>query len=58
VARLCARAGLNRLSKLDLPAPVLRYERAQPGELLHLDIKKLGRILRVGHRISRNDGRS
>jgi transposase InsO family protein len=52
VARICARAGLNRLSKLELPAPVVRYERAQPGELLHLDIKKLGRILRVGHRIT------
>jgi transposase InsO family protein len=52
VARLCARAGLNRLSKLELPPPVVRYERAQPGELLHLDIKKLGRIVRVGHRIT------
>jgi transposase InsO family protein len=52
VARICARAGLNRLSKLDPPLPVVRYERARPGELLHLDIKKLGRILRVGHRIT------
>ena len=51
VARVCARAGLNRLSRLE-PAPaVLRYERAQPGELLHLDVKKLGRIMQVGHRI-------
>lgn len=38
--------------KLEPPAPVVRYERATPGELLHLDIKKLGRILRVGHRIT------
>jgi transposase InsO family protein len=30
---------------------VVRYERAQPGELLHLDVKKLGRITQVGHRI-------
>lgn len=52
VARICGRAGLNRLSRLDPPPPVVRYERAQPGELLHLDIKKLGRILRVGHRIT------
>jgi len=33
---------------------VLRYERARPGELLHLDVKKLGRIVRVGHRITGN----
>lgn len=32
--------------------PIVRYERARPGELLHLDIKKLGRIERVGHRIT------
>lgn len=52
VARVCARAGLQRLSKLE-PAPaVQRYERARPGELLHLDIKKLGRIERIGHRIT------
>jgi transposase InsO family protein len=52
VARIARAAGLNRLSKLE-PTPVYRrYERAEPGELLHLDIKKLGRILKVGHRIS------
>jgi transposase InsO family protein len=52
VARIARAAGLNRLRKLD-PAPVYRrYERAEPGELLHLDIKKLGRIVKVGHRIS------
>jgi len=52
VARIARAAGLNRLSKID-PAPIYRrYERAEPGELLHLDIKKLGRILKVGHRIS------
>jgi transposase InsO family protein len=37
-----------------LPAPPLRYERASPGELLHLDIKKLGRIERLGRRITGN----
>ena len=42
------RLGLNRLSRLDPPQPVVRYERARPGELLHLDIKKLGRIGRRG----------
>jgi transposase InsO family protein len=52
VARIAKAAGLNRLSKLE-PAPVYRrYERAEPGELLHLDIKKLGRIVKVGHRIT------
>ena len=52
VARICARAGLNRLSRLEPPPPVVRYERATPGELLHLDVKKLGRITQVGHRIT------
>lgn len=52
VARIAKAEGLNRLSKLE-PAPVYRrYERARPGELLHLDVKKLGRILKVGHRIT------
>ncbi|HYM42441.1 MAG TPA: IS481 family transposase [Steroidobacteraceae bacterium] len=52
VSRIAKAAGLNRLSKLE-PAPVYRrYERAEPGELLHLDLKKLGRIVKVGHRIT------
>ena len=52
VARIAKAAGLNRLSKLE-PAPVYRrYERAEAGELLHLDVKKLGRIVKVGHRIT------
>ncbi len=46
--------GLNRLSSLEPPRPVVRYERERPGELVHLDIKKLGRIGRVGHRIHGN----
>jgi transposase InsO family protein len=51
VARIAKAAHLNRLSKLE-PAPVYRrYERAEPGELLHLDVKKLGRITKIGHRI-------
>lgn len=45
------RVGLARLPRLAPPAPVRRYERAYPGELVHLDVKKLGRIGRVGHRI-------
>lgn len=52
VARICRRAGLVRLSQLDPVPHYPRYERAQPGELLHLDIKRLGRIVKVGHRIT------
>ena len=52
VARELRRAGLHRLRLLDPPEPPRRYERRHPGELLHLDVKKLGRIGgRVGHRI-------
>ena len=51
VAAILARAGLNRLARLTPPVPVIRYERTRPGELVHLDIKPLARILRVGHRI-------
>jgi transposase InsO family protein len=51
VARILARHGLNRLRSLEPAAPVIRYERTRPGELVHLDIKPLARILRVGHRI-------
>ena len=52
VARLLRRQGLARLRALDPPVPVQRYQWARPGDLLHLDVKKLGRIGRVGHRIS------
>lgn len=45
------RLGLNRLRRLEPPRPVVRYEHARPGELVHLDIKKLGRVGRVGHRV-------
>lgn len=51
VSRTLARAGLSRLASLDPVALPKRYERAAPGELLHIDTKKLGRIVRVGHRI-------
>jgi transposase InsO family protein len=46
------RLGLGRLRALDPRPAVIRYEREHPGELLHLDIKKLGRIDGVGHRIT------
>jgi transposase InsO family protein len=52
VSRILRRLGLNRLSALEPAEPVRRYERAHPGELIHLDIKKLGRIGSVGHRIT------
>lgn len=45
------RVGLNRLPALAPPRPVVRYEKTRPGELVHLDIKKLGKIGRIGHRI-------
>ncbi|HTO75537.1 MAG TPA: IS481 family transposase, partial [Thermoanaerobaculia bacterium] len=51
VARILARHGLSRLQSLQPKEPVIRYQRDRPGELLHVDIKKLGRIGRVGHRI-------
>jgi len=51
VAAILARAGLNRLPRLTPVGPIQRYERSRPGELVHLDIKPLARILRVGHRI-------
>jgi transposase InsO family protein len=52
VARRVRRQGLARLGQLEPPVPVRRYEWARPGGLLHVDIKKLGRIGRVGHRIT------
>ena len=52
VARVLKRAGLHRLRLLEPPEPPNRYERKRPGELLHLDVKKLARIAgQVGHRI-------
>jgi transposase InsO family protein len=52
VGRLLRRLGLARLWQLGPPVPVRRYERERPGELLHVDIKKLGRIAGIGHRIT------
>ena len=51
VVRTLQRLGLNRRPALTPPLPVVRYERERPGELLHVDTKRLGRIGRVGHRI-------
>jgi transposase InsO family protein len=52
VSRVLFRLGLNKLSALEPAEPVRRYERDHPGELIHLDIKKLGRIGSIGHRIT------
>jgi len=52
VSRVLRRAGLCRLRDLQPAPPVRRYERQTPGELLHLDIKKLGRFSRAGHRLT------
>jgi IS30 family transposase len=55
VARVLRRAGLERLSKLKPPEPPNRYQHHRAGDLLHLDVKKLGRISGyVGHRITGN----
>ncbi len=52
VCAVLARLGLNRLSRLAPPEPPNRYERRAPGELVHLDVKKLGRFRRPGHRVT------
>jgi transposase InsO family protein len=50
VSGILTRIGMGRLGRLSLE-PVERYERARPGELIHIDVKKLGRIARPGHRM-------
>jgi transposase InsO family protein len=52
VSRILQRLGLNRLSALEPAEPVRRYERERPGELIHIDIKKLGKFNDIGHRIT------
>jgi transposase InsO family protein len=52
VSRILKRLGLNRLSALEPAEPIRRYERAAPGEIIHIDIKKLGKFNRIGHRIT------
>ncbi len=52
VGRILARHRLNRWRDLEPSQPVIRYERPTPGELLHMDIKKLGKFNAVGHRIT------
>jgi transposase InsO family protein len=52
VARIVKRAGWSRLGRLEAPVLARRYEHPEPGDLLHLDTKKLGRIERLGHRVT------
>jgi transposase InsO family protein len=52
VARIVGRCGWARLHVLELPPTSRRYERAVTGELVHLDTKKLGRIIRPSHRVT------
>lgn len=52
VSRVLARAGLSKLSDLQPKEPVVRYEHAAPGDMLHIDTKKLGRIERPSHRVT------
>jgi transposase InsO family protein len=52
VSRILKRRGLSRLASLEPQEPHPRYERAKPGEIIHLDIKKLGRFSSVGHRVT------
>ncbi len=54
VAVHLARLGMGRLPPLHPPPPVIRYERQRPGELIHVDTKKLGRFQRSGHRVTGN----
>jgi transposase InsO family protein len=52
VSRWLKRIGLGKRSRLEPPEPPNRYERKRPGELVHVDVKKLGRIVVPGHRVT------
>jgi transposase InsO family protein len=52
VSAVLKRVGLGKRSRLDPPEPPNRYERRRPGELIHIDVNKLGRILKPGHRVT------
>ncbi len=58
VSSICKRVGLGRLPRLDAKQPERRYQRRRAGELIHVDVKKLARIARPGHRmLGRGPGR-
>ena len=54
VSAVLLRIGLGKRSRLEPLEPANRYQRERPGELVHIDVKKLGRIQHVGHRITGN----
>ena len=54
VSRVLRRLRLSRIRDLEPAEPVRRYEHAAPGEMIHIDIKKLGRFAQIGHRITGN----
>jgi transposase InsO family protein len=57
VSAVLKRIGLGKLSRLEPPEPIRRYEKRRPGELIHIDVKKLGRIVGgAGHRIVGRQG--
>ena len=51
VSPWCQRVGLGKRSRLEPPEPPNRYERSRPGELIHIDVKKLGRFAVAGKRV-------
>src|SRR6185503_12043247 len=52
VSRVLQRLGISKMKALEPPEPTRRYEREHPGELIHIDIKQLGRFHKIGHRIT------
>lgn len=60
VSRVLHRLGLSRMKDIDPPQPPVRYQRDNPGELIHLDIKKLAKFHKPGHRVTgtRQNGQS
>jgi hypothetical protein len=55
VLAILRRHGCSRLVERPRPQEIVRYQRDLPGELVHIDVKKLGRIIRPGHRVTVND---
>ena len=57
VSRVLQRLGISKMKALEPAEPVRRYQRQHPGELIHIDIKKLGRFHKIGHRITSDRAR-
>ena len=57
VGRICAQAGAAKLPPIETVLPKRRYERQTPGEILHLDTKKLARFERPGHHVTGDPSR-